>query len=221
MATNGDRTKIGHGAVVIAAITSCTNTSNPTVMVGAGLLAQKAVARPQGAAAREDEHGAGLKVVTEYLHEAGLVTPLEALGFHTVGYGCTTCIAAGTPVLRADGTACPIEEMPATGGVKLLAPNGEGRLAHAVQTEMMVQGVRDCVSLVLQDGRTLLCTPDHEILCANGSGNVPTSSCWVRTGSSWGSRHRWTWSGRTRRVMSSGPANLRFTFDSPLERQRP
>jgi len=87
------KTGVQHGSVVIAAITSCTNTSNPAVMVGAGLLAQKAVAR--GLARKpwvKTSLAPGSRVVTDYLKAAGLMEPLEKLGFHVVGYGCTTCI---------------------------------------------------------------------------------------------------------------------------------
>ncbi|HSC46592.1 MAG TPA: aconitate hydratase AcnA, partial [Gammaproteobacteria bacterium] len=84
---------IDHGAVVIAAITSCTNTSNPSVMIGAGLLAKKAVARGlQSKPWVKTSLAPGSKVVTAYLDAAGLTPYLEALRFHTVGYGCTTCI---------------------------------------------------------------------------------------------------------------------------------
>jgi aconitate hydratase len=96
---NGERAEIGHGAVVIAAITSCTNTSNPSVMIGAGLLAQKAVER----GLRVPRHvktslAPGSTVVTEYLRDAGLLAPMEELGFHVVGYGCTTCIGNSGPL---------------------------------------------------------------------------------------------------------------------------
>lgn len=96
---NGHSTSITHGAVVIAAITSCTNTSNPSVMIGAGLLAKNAV-----------EHGLtvqsyvktslapGSRVVTDYLERAGLDDALDKLGFQTVGFGCTTCIGNSGPV---------------------------------------------------------------------------------------------------------------------------
>jgi len=96
---NGHETPIGHGAVVIAAITSCTNTSNPSVMVGAGLLAKKAVEK--GLTRKpyvKTSLAPGSKVVTEYLDKAGLTPYLEALGFHTVGYGCTTCIGNSGPL---------------------------------------------------------------------------------------------------------------------------
>jgi aconitate hydratase A / 2-methylisocitrate dehydratase len=89
----GVRTRIDHGAVVIAAITSCTNTSNPQVMLGAGLLAKKAVeAGLQPRPYVKTSLAPGSRVVTEYLDKAGLTPYLEALRFHTVGYGCTTCI---------------------------------------------------------------------------------------------------------------------------------
>src|SRR5215468_6015484 len=89
----------GHGAVVIAAITSCTNTSNPSVMIGAGLLAKKAVARGLRVPAHvKTSLAPGSKVVTEYLRQAGLMPHLEALGFHLVGYGCTTCIGNSGPL---------------------------------------------------------------------------------------------------------------------------
>ncbi|MDQ6707136.1 MAG: aconitate hydratase AcnA, partial [Acidobacteriota bacterium] len=87
------------GAVVIAAITSCTNTSNPSVMVGAGLLAKKAVQR--GLKTQpwvKTSLAPGSKVVTDYLDKAGLTPYLEALGFHLVGYGCTTCIGNSGPL---------------------------------------------------------------------------------------------------------------------------
>jgi aconitate hydratase len=88
-----------HGSVVIAAITSCTNTSNPSVMVAAGLLAKKAVERGlQTPPWVKTSLAPGSKVVTEYLREAGLTPYLEALGFHLVGYGCTTCIGNSGPL---------------------------------------------------------------------------------------------------------------------------
>jgi len=90
---------LDHGHVVIAAITSCTNTSNPSVMLGAGLLARNAVAR--GLTSQpwvKTSLAPGSKVVTEYLDRAGLTDPLEELGFHLVGYGCTTCIGNSGPL---------------------------------------------------------------------------------------------------------------------------
>ncbi|MBX3414284.1 MAG: aconitate hydratase AcnA [Pirellulales bacterium] len=96
---NGRSSEITHGAVVIAAITSCTNTSNPSVMLGAGLLARKAVER--GLSVKpyvKTSLAPGSRVVSDYLDRAGLTDDLKALGFHTVGYGCTTCIGNSGPL---------------------------------------------------------------------------------------------------------------------------
>ena len=90
---------LGHGAVVIASLTSCTNTSNPSVMIGAGLLAKKAVER--GLSVRpwvKTSLAPGSRVVTRYLQDAGFVPYLQALGFHLVGYGCATCIGNSGPL---------------------------------------------------------------------------------------------------------------------------
>ena len=102
---DGTEIEIGDGTLVVAAITSCTNTSNPSVMVGAGLLAQKAVA--QGLRVKpwvKTSLAPGSKVVTDYLASADLMEPLETLGFQVVGYGCTTCIGNSGPL------AAPISE---------------------------------------------------------------------------------------------------------------
>src|SRR5262245_25818990 len=96
---NGDSATLGHGAVVISAITSCTNTSNPSVLIGAGLLAKKAVER--GLKAKpwvKTSLVPGSKVVTDYLKESGLMPHLEKLGFYLVGYGCTTCLGNSGPL---------------------------------------------------------------------------------------------------------------------------
>lgn len=96
---NDSASEISHGSVVIAAITSCTNTSNPSVMVGAGLLAKNAAAK--GLKAKpyvKTSLAPGSRVVTDYLDKAGLTKPLQELGFHTVGYGCTTCIGNSGPL---------------------------------------------------------------------------------------------------------------------------
>jgi aconitate hydratase len=96
---NGDSVKMGTGAVVIAAITSCTNTSNPSVMLAAGLVAKKAVARGlRKPAYVKSSLTPGSLVVTEYLNKAGLMESLEALGFHVAGYGCATCIGNSGPL---------------------------------------------------------------------------------------------------------------------------
>ena len=129
--------KIGHGAVVIAAITSCTNTSNPSVMLGAGLLAKKAV-----------EHGLsvppyvktslapGSTVVTRYINAAGLSPYLEQLGFNTVGYGCTTCIGNSGP-LREE-VVQGIEEGDLVAAAVLSGNrNFEGRISPHVQANYL------------------------------------------------------------------------------------
>jgi aconitate hydratase len=92
-------TEIGHGSVLIAAITSCTNTSNPSVMLGAALLAKKAVERGLKVnPAVKTSLGPGSRVVTDYLDKTGLQPYLDKLGFQTVGYGCTTCIGNSGPL---------------------------------------------------------------------------------------------------------------------------
>jgi len=106
VAFNGTRENVGHGAVVIAAITSCTNTSNPSVMLAAGILAKKAIGRGLKVPPFvKTSLAPGSKVVTEYLKEAGLLDSLSDLGFHLVGYGCTTCIGNSGPLPEAVGAA--------------------------------------------------------------------------------------------------------------------
>ncbi|OLC99698.1 MAG: aconitate hydratase AcnA [Acidobacteria bacterium] len=103
---NGDAFNLSSGAVVIAAITSCTNTSNPSLMIGAGLLAKKAVER--GLHVKpwvKTSLAPGSKVVTDYLQAAGLTQYLDKLNFHLVGYGCTTCIGNSGPLPESIGTA--------------------------------------------------------------------------------------------------------------------
>jgi aconitate hydratase A / 2-methylisocitrate dehydratase len=103
------QTMLEHGSVVIAAITSCTNTSNPSVMIGAGLLAKKAVAK--GLTRKpwvKTSLAPGSKVVTDYLAKAGLQDSLDALGFNLVGYGCTTCIGNSGPL--PDDIAADVRE---------------------------------------------------------------------------------------------------------------
>jgi len=161
------------GSVVIAAITSCTNTSNPAVMIGAGLVARNAAAK--GLVRKpwvKTSLAPGSKVVTDYLVATGLDKDLDKVGFNLVGYGCTTCLVAGTPVLMANGMARRIEDLPSAGGTRVFGPTDNRALATAIQRELIPQGERDCVTLTLQDGRTLTCTPDHELLRADGQ--------WVR-----------------------------------------
>jgi aconitase A len=161
------------GAAVIAAITSCTNTSNPAVMIAAGLVARNAAAK--GLTRKpwvKTSLAPGSKVVTDYLVACGLDKDLDAIGFNLVGYGCTTCFVAGTPVLMANGMARRIEDLPSAGGAKVYGPTDDRTLTTAIQRELISQGERECVTLTLQDGRTLTCTPDHEFLRADGQ--------WVR-----------------------------------------
>jgi len=96
---NGDKFQLTHGSVVISAITSCTNTSNPSVLIGAGLLAKNA--SEKGLTRKpwvKTSLAPGSKVVTEYLKDSGLLPYLEKIGFHIVGYGCTTCIGNSGPL---------------------------------------------------------------------------------------------------------------------------
>jgi aconitate hydratase len=96
---NGDRFELKHGSVVISAITSCTNTSNPSVLIGAGLLAKKAAEKGlKPKAWVKTSLAPGSRVVTEYLKDSGLLSSLENMGFHLVGYGCTTCIGNSGPL---------------------------------------------------------------------------------------------------------------------------
>src|SRR6185503_17500715 len=161
--------QVRDGSVVVAAITSCTNTSNPSVMIAAGLVAKKAIefglkVQPHV----KTTFAPGSRVVTRYLEAAGLTPYLEQLGFFLVGFGCTVCIAEGTPVLQANGTARRIEDLPSLGGSTIFGPAPDGGITMARQTALIAQGVRECVELVLQDGRTLTCTPEHEILRTDG-----------------------------------------------------
>jgi aconitate hydratase len=109
---DGTETELDHGHVVIAAITSCTNTSNPSVMLGAGLLARNAVER--GLKVKpwvKTSLAPGSKVVMEYYERAQLVEPLEQLGFHLVGYGCTTCIGNSGPLPEEISDAVNAEDL--------------------------------------------------------------------------------------------------------------
>jgi aconitate hydratase len=109
---DGTQTELDHGHVVIAAITSCTNTSNPSVMIGAGLLAKNAVER--GLEAKpwvKTSLAPGSKVVTEYFERAGLTEYLDQLGFNLVGYGCTTCIGNSGPLPEEISDAVNAEDL--------------------------------------------------------------------------------------------------------------
>ena len=128
MRLDGQRHKMRTGSVVIAAITSCTNTSNPTVMVAAGLLARNAVAR--GLETKpwvKTSLAPGSRAVTDYLRAADLMDPLEKLRFHLVGYGCTTCIGNSGPLAEPVAEAIEANDLAA---VAVLSGNRnfEGRI---------------------------------------------------------------------------------------------
>jgi aconitate hydratase len=127
---NGDQFQLQHGSVVISAITSCTNTSNPSVLIGAGLLAKKAVEK--GLKRKpwvKTSLAPGSKVVTEYLKDSGLLPYLEQMGFYLVGYGCTTCIGNSGPLPEPIANAIQEGDLVAT-AVLSGNRNFEGRI-HA------------------------------------------------------------------------------------------
>ncbi|HXM37689.1 MAG TPA: aconitate hydratase AcnA [Gemmatimonadales bacterium] len=126
-----------HGSVVIAAITSCTNTSNPSVMVAAGLMAKKAVERGLRTKAWvKTSLAPGSKVVTDYLKKAGLMKPLEVLRFHLVGYGCTTCIGNSGPLPEAVSNAVAEGELVVC-SVLSGNRNFEGRIQQEVRANYL------------------------------------------------------------------------------------
>jgi aconitate hydratase len=134
---NGSSDEIGHGTVVIAAITSCTNTSNPSVMLGAGILAKKAVERGlQVKPYVKTSLAPGSKVVTDYLNKAGLTPYLEQLGFYTVGYGCTTCIGNSGPLPDAVVQAITAGDL-VVAGVLSGNRNFEGRIHPYVKANYL------------------------------------------------------------------------------------
>ena len=133
----GNALDLTHGAVAIAAITSCTNTSNPSVMIGAGLVAKKAVER--GLTVKpyvKTSMAPGSKVVTDYLAEAGLWPYLDALGFNLVGYGCTTCIGNSGPLPEPTAAAIQAGNLIAA-GVLSGNRNFEGRIHPLVQANFL------------------------------------------------------------------------------------
>ena len=134
---NGENPSITDGAVVIAAITSCTNTSNPSVMIAAGLLARNAVAR--GLSRKpwvKTSLAPGCRVVTDYLDQSGLTEPLEQLGFHTVGYGCTTCIGNSGPIPEPISSAISSGDLVAA-AVLSGNRNFEGRISPWVKANYL------------------------------------------------------------------------------------
>ena len=137
LAIDGESFELSDGAVVIAAITSCTNTSNPVVLLGAGLVAQKAAAR--GLKVKpwvKTSLAPGSQVVTDYLNKAGLMDDLEALGFHVVGYGCTTCIGNSGPLKAAISQAIQDNDLVAT-SVLSGNRNFEGRVHSDVRMNFL------------------------------------------------------------------------------------
>src|SRR5690348_1383572 len=134
---NGDAFDLSSGAVVIAAITSCTNTSNPSLMIGAGLLAKKAVERGLHITPWvKTSLAPGSKVVTDYLQAAGLTQYLDKLNFHLVGYGCTTCIGNSGPLPEPIGAAIKENNLVA---VAVLSGNRnfEGRIHPLVRANYL------------------------------------------------------------------------------------
>ena len=134
---NGTETEIGHGAVVIAAITSCTNTSNPYVMLGSGLVAKKAV--EAGLKVKpyvKTSLAPGSRVVEDYLKKAGLLPYMEELGFHIVGFGCTTCIGNSGPLPEPVANAIQEGDLVAS-AVLSGNRNFEGRVSPLTKTNYL------------------------------------------------------------------------------------
>ncbi|MFB3132436.1 MAG: aconitate hydratase AcnA, partial [Rhodothermales bacterium] len=133
----GDPLHLEHGDVVIAAITSCTNTSNPSVMIGAALLAKKAIERGMTVKPYvKTSLAPGSKVVTDYLHDAGLLPYLNQLGFNLVGYGCTTCIGNSGPLPEPVAKAIREGDL-LVAGVLSGNRNFEGRIHALVQANFL------------------------------------------------------------------------------------
>jgi len=134
---NGHEQTLRHGAIVIAAITSCTNTSNPSVMLGAGLLARRAVEKGLRVPPYvKTSLAPGSKVVTDYLAEAGVLDDLEALGFNVVGYGCTTCIGNSGPLPQVVADAVQSQNLVAA-AVLSGNRNFEGRINPLVKANYL------------------------------------------------------------------------------------
>ncbi len=134
---NGGSYPIGHGAVVIAAITSCTNTSNPSVLIAAGLVAKKAIEKGLSVAPQvKTSLAPGSRVVTEYLTEAGLIDPLSKLGFNVIAYGCTTCIGNSGPLPSEISKAVASEDLVAAAVISGNR-NFEGRVHPLVKANYL------------------------------------------------------------------------------------
>lgn len=134
---NGESATIDHGAVVIAAITSCTNTSNPSVMIGAALLAKKAVERGLNTKPWvKTSLAPGSRVVTDYYNRSGLTPYLEKLGFNLVGYGCTTCIGNSGPLIPEVSAAVAANDL-SVAAVLSGNRNFEGRIHSEVRMNFL------------------------------------------------------------------------------------
>ncbi|KQN55782.1 aconitate hydratase AcnA [Erwinia sp. Leaf53] len=172
---SGQQTALDDGAVVIAAITSCTNTSNPSVLMAAGLLAQKAVAaglRPKPWV--KASLAPGSKVVSDYLDKAGLTASLDALGFNLVGYGCTTCIGNSGPLPDAIETAIKQGDL-TVGAVLSGNRNFEGRIHPLIKTNWLASPPL-VVAYALAGNMTL--NLQTEPLGFNASGPVYLRDIW-------------------------------------------
>lgn len=166
--SKGKEYKLRHGNVTIAAITSCTNTSNPSVMIGAGLVAKKAVERGlQVKPFVKTSLAPGSRVVTEYLDEAGLSPYLDAIGFNLVGYGCTTCIGNSGPLPKDIAEAVKENDL-IVAGVLSGNRNFEGRIHQLVQANFLA-------SPPLVVAYALAGTVDidlaHDPICQDADGN--------------------------------------------------
>ena len=130
--------RIGHGSLAIAAITACTNTSNPAVMIAAGLVARNAVAAGLSVPSWvKTSLAPGSRVVTRYLADLGLLAPLEALGFGVVGYGCTTCSGKSGPLLPAMAAAIDRSDLVATAALSGNR-NFEGRIHRQIRANYIM-----------------------------------------------------------------------------------
>ncbi|MCS0543252.1 aconitase family protein, partial [Aeromonas veronii] len=134
---SGEKAKLKHGSVVLAAITSCTNTSNPTVLIGAGLLAKKAVEKGlKKQSFVKSSLTPGSRVVADYLGHSGLLTYLENLGFHIAGYGCATCIGNSGPLPEEISNAITQEDL-VTASVLSGNRNFEGRVHPQIKANYL------------------------------------------------------------------------------------
>src|ERR1700691_5054413 len=165
----GERFHLEQGAVVIAAITSCTNTSNPSVMLGGGLLAKKAVERGLDVKPWvKTSLAPGSKVVTDYLKRAGLTEYLERLRFHLVGYGCTTCIGNSGPLPEAIAAAVKQQDLVAC-AVLSGNRNFEGRINPVVRFNYLASPP---LVVAYAIAGTMDFDPEHDSLGRDQQGNA-------------------------------------------------